>query len=61
MEEAKEVIAEELSLDRHFIYSPRTKTDRNSRISVVMHFDQNFPDERAAFKFFKRCDIRDTA
>eukprot|EP00972_Heterocapsa_arctica_P050276 7392913-Heterocapsa_arctica.AAC.1 len=61
MEEAKEVIAEELRIDQHFIYSPRTKSDRNSRIRVVMDFDQNFPNERASFKFFKRSDIRDTA
>eukprot|EP00972_Heterocapsa_arctica_P111895 16428726-Heterocapsa_arctica.AAC.1 len=26
-----------------------------------MDFDQDFPNERAAFKFFERCDIRDTA
>eukprot|EP00972_Heterocapsa_arctica_P094771 13976007-Heterocapsa_arctica.AAC.1 len=26
-----------------------------------MDFDQNFPNERASFKLFKRCDIRDTA
>eukprot|EP00972_Heterocapsa_arctica_P024877 3668867-Heterocapsa_arctica.AAC.1 len=61
MEEAKEVIAEELRIDQHFIDSPRTRSDTNSRISVVMDFDQNAPDERAAFKLFKRCDIRDTA
>eukprot|EP00972_Heterocapsa_arctica_P006151 905170-Heterocapsa_arctica.AAC.1 len=47
-------------IDHHFIDSPRAKSDRNSRISVVMDFDQNFPNERAPFKFFKRCDIRDT-
>eukprot|EP00972_Heterocapsa_arctica_P080441 11854380-Heterocapsa_arctica.AAC.1 len=41
--------------------SPRTKSDRNSRICVVMDSDQDFPNERAAFKFFKRCDIRHTA
>eukprot|EP00972_Heterocapsa_arctica_P071193 10517041-Heterocapsa_arctica.AAC.1 len=61
MEEAKEVIAEELCIYHHFMDSPRTKSDRNSRISVVMDFDQDFPNKRAAFKFFKRCDIRDTA
>eukprot|EP00972_Heterocapsa_arctica_P006911 1011180-Heterocapsa_arctica.AAC.1 len=26
-----------------------------------MDFDQNAPEERASFKLFKRCDIRDTA
>eukprot|EP00972_Heterocapsa_arctica_P057207 8441248-Heterocapsa_arctica.AAC.1 len=32
------------------------------RISVVMEFDQNNSEEdRAAFKLFKRCDVRDTA
>eukprot|EP00972_Heterocapsa_arctica_P077182 11383773-Heterocapsa_arctica.AAC.1 len=31
------------------------------RISVAMDFDQDDPGERAAFKFFKRCDVRDTA
>eukprot|EP00972_Heterocapsa_arctica_P072675 10729216-Heterocapsa_arctica.AAC.1 len=31
------------------------------RISVVMDFDQDNPDERAAIKFFKRCDVRDAA
>eukprot|EP00972_Heterocapsa_arctica_P075179 11093054-Heterocapsa_arctica.AAC.1 len=41
--------------------SPRTKTDRNLRHSVVMAFDPDQPHERAGFEFFKRCDIRDTA
>eukprot|EP00972_Heterocapsa_arctica_P065831 9716133-Heterocapsa_arctica.AAC.1 len=61
MEEAKEVIAEELCIAHHFMDSPRTKSDRNSRISAIMDFDQDFSNGRAAFKFFKRCDIRDTA
>eukprot|EP00972_Heterocapsa_arctica_P113762 16438956-Heterocapsa_arctica.AAC.1 len=61
MEEAKEVITEELSIDHHFIDSPQTKSDRNSRINVEIDFDQDFPNERATFKSFKRCDIRDTA
>eukprot|EP00972_Heterocapsa_arctica_P020543 3029245-Heterocapsa_arctica.AAC.1 len=30
-------------------------------ISVVMDFDQDDPDERAAFTFFKRCDATDNA
>eukprot|EP00972_Heterocapsa_arctica_P001663 238348-Heterocapsa_arctica.AAC.1 len=34
MEEAKEVIAEALRIDQHFMYSPRTNSDRASKISV---------------------------
>eukprot|EP00972_Heterocapsa_arctica_P001032 145630-Heterocapsa_arctica.AAC.1 len=34
MEDAIEVIAEELRIDQHFIDSPITESDRNSRISV---------------------------
>eukprot|EP00972_Heterocapsa_arctica_P095399 14069568-Heterocapsa_arctica.AAC.1 len=40
--------------------SPRTESDRKMRISVVMDVDQDDPDERASFKFFRRCDARDT-
>eukprot|EP00972_Heterocapsa_arctica_P026389 3885677-Heterocapsa_arctica.AAC.1 len=61
MEEAKEASIEELHLDHHCMDSPRTKLDRNIRHSVVMAFDPYQPHERAALKFFKRCDIRDTA
>eukprot|EP00972_Heterocapsa_arctica_P011625 1702888-Heterocapsa_arctica.AAC.1 len=61
MEEAKRVIMAEMQLDHHHMDSPRTKTDRNLRYSVVMAFDPDQPHERAVFKFFKRCDMRDTA
>eukprot|EP00972_Heterocapsa_arctica_P021222 3124266-Heterocapsa_arctica.AAC.1 len=61
MEEAKEVIMAEMQLDHHHMDSRRTKTDRNLRHSVVMAFDPDQPHERAGFKFFMRCDIRDTA
>eukprot|EP00972_Heterocapsa_arctica_P063752 9405669-Heterocapsa_arctica.AAC.1 len=37
------------------------KSDRNFRISVVRANDPDQPRERPGFKFFKRCDIRDTA
>eukprot|EP00972_Heterocapsa_arctica_P098517 14539469-Heterocapsa_arctica.AAC.1 len=40
------------------------KEDRNFRISVVMAYDPDDPVMayyRPGFKFFKRCDIRDTA
>eukprot|EP00972_Heterocapsa_arctica_P040278 5934997-Heterocapsa_arctica.AAC.1 len=37
------------------------KSDSNSRISVVRNFDQDDPEERASFLFYKRCDIGDTA
>eukprot|EP00972_Heterocapsa_arctica_P089034 13130388-Heterocapsa_arctica.AAC.1 len=37
------------------------KSARNSRISVVRANDPDHPQERPGFKFFKRCDIRDTA
>eukprot|EP00972_Heterocapsa_arctica_P035553 5232222-Heterocapsa_arctica.AAC.1 len=56
MKEAMDVIEEELTIADQYT------TDRDMIISVVMEFDQNNPEEdRAAFKFFKRCDIRDTA
>eukprot|EP00972_Heterocapsa_arctica_P000159 24303-Heterocapsa_arctica.AAC.1 len=41
--------------------SPRTKSDRNFRISVVRMTNPENPQERAGFTFFKRGDIRDTA
>eukprot|EP00972_Heterocapsa_arctica_P049717 7315162-Heterocapsa_arctica.AAC.1 len=62
MEEAKDAIMEELHLDHHFMVPPsRMKADRNFIISVVMTQDPDQPQERPGFKFFKRCDIRDTA
>eukprot|EP00972_Heterocapsa_arctica_P003871 576425-Heterocapsa_arctica.AAC.1 len=61
LKEAKEVIEEELTIAEHTMDSPRTETDSKIIISVVMDFDQDNPDERAALKFFKRCDVRDTA
>eukprot|EP00972_Heterocapsa_arctica_P044003 6497385-Heterocapsa_arctica.AAC.1 len=47
MEEAKEVIMAEMQLDHHHMDSPRTKTYRNLRHSVVMAFDPDQPHERA--------------
>eukprot|EP00972_Heterocapsa_arctica_P058318 8604700-Heterocapsa_arctica.AAC.1 len=41
--------------------SPRTKSDRNFRISAVRVSDPEIPQERAGFNIFKRGDIRDTA
>eukprot|EP00972_Heterocapsa_arctica_P111402 16401791-Heterocapsa_arctica.AAC.1 len=41
--------------------SPRTKSDRNFRISAVRVTNPENPQERAGFKFFKRGDIRDAA
>eukprot|EP00972_Heterocapsa_arctica_P031737 4675752-Heterocapsa_arctica.AAC.1 len=35
--------------------------DTETIIDIVMDFDNNNTEDRAAFKFFKRCDIRDTA
>eukprot|EP00972_Heterocapsa_arctica_P096425 14224925-Heterocapsa_arctica.AAC.1 len=61
MKEANEVIEEELPIAEHIMDSPRTESDRRMRTSVVMDFDQDDPDERAAFKVFKRCDASDTA
>eukprot|EP00972_Heterocapsa_arctica_P049865 7333988-Heterocapsa_arctica.AAC.1 len=61
MEEAKEAILEELHLEQHFMDSPRTKSDRQFRISVVRANDPDQAQERPGVKFFKRCDIRDTA
>eukprot|EP00972_Heterocapsa_arctica_P028395 4174080-Heterocapsa_arctica.AAC.1 len=52
---------EELHLDVHYMVSPRRKTDRNFRICAVRANDSEHPQERPGFKFFKRCDIRDTA
>eukprot|EP00972_Heterocapsa_arctica_P056076 8271052-Heterocapsa_arctica.AAC.1 len=50
-----------MQIDHHHMDSPRTKSDRNVRHSVVMAFDPDQPHERAGLKFFKRCDIIDTA
>eukprot|EP00972_Heterocapsa_arctica_P102465 15099366-Heterocapsa_arctica.AAC.1 len=36
------------------------KAYSNFRISAVMAHDPDQPQERPGFKFFKRCDIRDT-
>eukprot|EP00972_Heterocapsa_arctica_P049280 7253614-Heterocapsa_arctica.AAC.1 len=52
-EEAKEAIMEELHLDTHDMVTPRTKTDRHFRISVVRANDPDHPLERPGFKFFK--------
>eukprot|EP00972_Heterocapsa_arctica_P004612 684753-Heterocapsa_arctica.AAC.1 len=61
MEEAKEVIKEEITIVDHAVDSPRTDSDRIMRINVAMDFDQDDPDQRAAFKLFKRSDVRDIA
>eukprot|EP00972_Heterocapsa_arctica_P028797 4236146-Heterocapsa_arctica.AAC.1 len=37
------------------------RTDRNFRISAARAFDPEQPQERPGFKFYKRCDIKDTA
>eukprot|EP00972_Heterocapsa_arctica_P002019 289801-Heterocapsa_arctica.AAC.1 len=60
-EEAKEVRMEELHLEPHYMVSPRTKTGRNCKISAVRENDPDHPLKQTDFKFFKRCDIRDTA
>eukprot|EP00972_Heterocapsa_arctica_P001397 204636-Heterocapsa_arctica.AAC.1 len=60
-EEAKDVITEELHLGLHDMVSPIMKSDRNFIISAVRTYDPDHPLERPGFKFFKRCDIRDTA
>eukprot|EP00972_Heterocapsa_arctica_P058746 8661509-Heterocapsa_arctica.AAC.1 len=41
--------------------SPRMRTDRHFRISAARAIDPEHPQERPDFKFYKRCDIRDTA
>eukprot|EP00972_Heterocapsa_arctica_P095101 14025911-Heterocapsa_arctica.AAC.1 len=41
--------------------SPRTKSDRNFKISAVRVTDPENPQESAGFKFFRRGGIRDTA
>eukprot|EP00972_Heterocapsa_arctica_P111850 16428457-Heterocapsa_arctica.AAC.2 len=61
MEEAKEVIAEQLYFGEHFMTSPRRRSDRNFRISAVRVRDPENPEARPGFKFFRRGDIRDTA
>eukprot|EP00972_Heterocapsa_arctica_P027097 3984987-Heterocapsa_arctica.AAC.1 len=48
-EEAKEVIMEELHLESHDMVSPRTKTDRNFRITAVRANDPDHPLERPGF------------
>eukprot|EP00972_Heterocapsa_arctica_P012236 1794321-Heterocapsa_arctica.AAC.1 len=60
-EEAKEVILEELHFGVHYVDSPRMRSDRNFIISAVRAYDPDHPLDRPGFKFFKRCDIRDTA
>eukprot|EP00972_Heterocapsa_arctica_P075404 11123083-Heterocapsa_arctica.AAC.1 len=42
-EEAKEAIMEELHLELHDMVSPRTRTDRNFRISAVRANDPDHP------------------
>eukprot|EP00972_Heterocapsa_arctica_P014689 2163351-Heterocapsa_arctica.AAC.1 len=61
MEEATYAIMEELHLDHHHIVSPIMEEDRNFIISVVLAYDPDRPQDRPGFKFFKRCDMRDTA
>eukprot|EP00972_Heterocapsa_arctica_P078925 11638234-Heterocapsa_arctica.AAC.1 len=41
--------------------SPRIRSDRNFIISAARAYDPQHPLERPGLKFFKRCDIRDTA
>eukprot|EP00972_Heterocapsa_arctica_P002134 305827-Heterocapsa_arctica.AAC.1 len=61
LEEAKEVLSEQLHFGSHFMDSPRTRSDRNFRISAVRVEDPENPQERSGFKFYRRGDIRDTA
>eukprot|EP00972_Heterocapsa_arctica_P115709 16449298-Heterocapsa_arctica.AAC.1 len=37
------------------------RADRNFRISAARACNPEHPQERPGFKFYKRCDIRDTA
>eukprot|EP00972_Heterocapsa_arctica_P054615 8044437-Heterocapsa_arctica.AAC.1 len=60
-EEAKEAISEELHFRVHYMDSPRMRSDRNFGISAARAYNPEHPLERPGFKFFKRCDIRDTA
>eukprot|EP00972_Heterocapsa_arctica_P095932 14155205-Heterocapsa_arctica.AAC.1 len=60
-EDAKEVIMEGLHVGTHYMDSPRMRSDRNFRISGVRACDPEHLSDRPGFKFFKRCDVRDTA
>eukprot|EP00972_Heterocapsa_arctica_P053633 7900686-Heterocapsa_arctica.AAC.1 len=53
--EAMDVIKQEQ------IIADQDTMDTEMRINIVMEFEQFNTEERAAFKLFKRCDIRDIA
>eukprot|EP00972_Heterocapsa_arctica_P091402 13485686-Heterocapsa_arctica.AAC.1 len=61
VEEAKEAITEQLHFGVHYMDSPIMRSDRPFIISAARAYDPEHPLERPVFKFFKRCDIRDTA
>eukprot|EP00972_Heterocapsa_arctica_P097323 14358496-Heterocapsa_arctica.AAC.1 len=61
LEEGKEVISEGIHVGSHFMDSPRTRSDRNFRISAVRVQDPENPQGKSGFKFFRRGDIRDAA
>eukprot|EP00972_Heterocapsa_arctica_P068164 10065294-Heterocapsa_arctica.AAC.1 len=49
LEEAKEVISEQLHVGSHFMDSPRTRSDRNFRIKAIRLEDPENPQERLGF------------